>query len=391
MSGSLLAATHGPTAYWYLTRGTGIVALVLLTAVIVLGVGTSLGWTSARWPRFFSQALHRDLSLFCVVLIVVHVVTTVMDGFAPIGYLDSIVPFRSPYRPLWLGFGALSFDLFIVLCVTSALRWRMGYRSWKLIHWLAYACWPVAVLHGLGTGTDSRLGVILAINALCVGVVVVAVGYRLAAGWPTNAGRRVLGAGAASAFCLALGLFVFLGPFRPDWSRRAGTPTALLSGASSAAQSGPSQGAGAAPAPPTSGNSSQPGSSGSPSSLPTAPFRATLAGSFTNTPADAAGHVTVDIRGRLSGGANLPIDVVLRGTQEGEGVSLTSSHVTLGPGTGEVIGLEGDTVVAVVNAGSSSLRLTMQLSLDQSTGQFQGVAQGAPGGAGSDSGEGFTR
>jgi sulfoxide reductase heme-binding subunit YedZ len=385
VSGSVLASTHGPTAYWYLTRGTGIVALVLLTAVIVLGVGTSLGWTSERWPRFFSQALHRDLSLFCLVLIVLHVVTTVVDGFAPIGYLDSIVPFRSPYRPLWLGFGALSFDLFVVLCVTSALRWRMGYRSWKLIHWLAYACWPVAVLHGLGSGTDSRLGLVLVINALCVVAVVVAVGYRLAAGWPTNAGRRVLGGGAASAFCLALGLFVFLGPFRPDWSRRAGTPTALLSGASSASPSGASQGAGPAPASANSGNS------GSTSSLPTTPFRATLAGTFTTTPPDDAGQVTVDIRGRLSGGANLPIDIVLRGTQEGNGVSLTSSQVTIGPATGEVVGLEGDTVVAVVNAGSSSLRLTMQLSLDQSTGQFQGVAQGAPGGTGSNSGEGFSR
>jgi sulfoxide reductase heme-binding subunit YedZ len=348
-------------------------------------VGTSLGWTSERWPRFFSQALHRDLSLFCLVLIVLHVVTTVVDGFAPIGYLDSIVPFRSPYRPLWLGFGALSFDLFVVLCVTSALRWRMGYRSWKLIHWLAYACWPVAVLHGLGSGTDSRLGLVLVINALCVVAVVVAVGYRLAAGWPTNAGRRVLGGGAASAFCLALGLFVFLGPFRPDWSRRAGTPTALLSGASSASPSGASQGAGPAPASANSGNS------GSTSSLPTTPFRATLAGTFTTTPPDDAGQVTVDIRGRLSGGANLPIDIVLRGTQEGNGVSLTSSQVTIGPATGEVVGLEGDTVVAVVNAGSSSLRLTMQLSLDQSTGQFQGVAQGAPGGTGSNSGEGFSR
>jgi hypothetical protein len=116
-----------------------------------------------------------------------------------------------------------------------------------------------------------------------------------------------------------------------------------------------------------------------------------LAGTFTTTPPDDAGQVTVDIRGRLSGGANLPIDIVLRGTQEGNGVSLTSSQVTIGPATGEVVGLEGDTVVAVVNAGSSSLRLTMQLSLDQSTGQFQGVAQGAPGGTGSNSGEGFSR
>lgn len=384
-SGSFLAATHGPTAMWYLTRGTGVVALVLLTAVMVLGVGTTLGWTSGTWPRFFSQTLHRDLSLFCLVLITVHVVTTVMDGFAPIGFLDAVVPFRSAYRPLWLGFGALAFDLFIALGVTSAVRRRIGYPFWKLVHWLAYACWPVAVLHGLGTGTDSRDGLVLAITAVCVAAVIVAVGYRLAAGWPTNAARRVLGGGAATAFCLALGLFVVLGPLRPNWSKRAGTPTALLAGASATAPnpgSGSSQGAGPAQSPTTGGNEPSAGS-GSSSSLPTAPFEARVDGSFTTTSDEGPGDVTVDLRGQLSGGANLPIEIVLRGTQVGDGIRMRSSQVTVGPGTGQVVALDGDRVVTVVQAGSSSLRLTLQLSLDQSSGRFQGDVQGTPGGSAS--------
>jgi DMSO/TMAO reductase YedYZ heme-binding membrane subunit len=217
-----------------------MIALVLLSAVVVLGIATSLGWTSRRWPRFFSQTLHRDLSLFCLVLIVVHIATTVVDGFAPIGFLDAVIPLRSPYRPLWLGLGALAFDLFLVLAVTSALRRRVGYRSWKAVHWLAYLCWPVAVLHGLGTGTDARLAPTLVIDVVCVAAVVVALGYRLAAGWPDHATRRALGGGAASAFCLGLAVFAFAGPLRPDWSKQAGTPTALLSGSSGSGSSGSS-------------------------------------------------------------------------------------------------------------------------------------------------------
>jgi methionine sulfoxide reductase heme-binding subunit len=372
--GSVLAATHGPTALWYVTRGAGIVALILLTAVMVLGVATSLGWTSERWPRFFSQSLHRDLSLFCLVLIVVHVVTTVMDGFAPIGFLDAVIPFRSPYRPLWLGFGALAFDLFVVLAITSALRRRIGYRLWKVIHWLAYACWPVAVFHGLGTGTDSRLGLVLFIDALCVASVVGALGYRLAAGWPVYAGRRVLSGSAASAFCLALALFVVFGPLRPNWSKRAGTPTGLLAGASAASAAPSASQGGQPPSQPTSGN-------GGSASLPTTPFQANFAGSFTTSPPDASGLVTVDIRGQLNGGANLPFEIVLRGTQEGDGVRLTSSQVTVGPGTGQIVALDGDRVVSVVHSGGSSLTLTMQLGLDQSTGRVQGMAQGTPGSA----------
>ena len=383
MPGALLAASHGPTALWYLTRGAGIVALVLLSAVIVLGVATSLGWTSERWPRFFSQSLHRDLSLFCLLLIVVHVVTTVMDGFAPIGFLDAVIPFRSPYRPLWLGFGALAFDLFVILGITSVLRHRMGYRTWKVIHWLAYACWPVAVLHGLGTGTDSRLGPVLILDAVCVAAVFGALGYRLAAGWPTHAGTRVLGGGAASAFCLALGFFVVLGPLRPNWATRAGTPTGLLAGSSSGAVGPNSASPAGAPSsppatrPPTSG-------SGSTASLPTRAFQASIAGSFTTSSPGASGLVTVDIRGQLSGGANLPFEIVLHGTQEGDGVRLSSSQVTVGPATGQIVALDGDRVVAVVHAGASSLSLTMQLGLEKSTGRVDGTAQGTPGSAAGD-------
>lgn len=172
----------GPTALWYLTRGTGIVALVLLTAVVVMGVLTVRGWTRPGWPRFVSQALHRNLSLFCLLLIGLHIVTTVADGYVPIGYIDAVVPFHSPYRSLWLGLGALSFDLLLALAVTSAVRFRLGYRAWKAVHWLAYASWPLAVLHGLGTGTDRGLGPVVGLDLACLASVAAAGGWRLAAG-----------------------------------------------------------------------------------------------------------------------------------------------------------------------------------------------------------------
>lgn len=174
-------AAAAPTVLWYLTRATGIVALVLLTAVVVMGVLTTRGWTRPGWPRFVSQAVHRNLSLFCLLLIGLHIVTTVTDGFVPIGYLDSVVPFRSPYRTLWLGLGALSFDLLLVLGLTSAVRHRIGHRTWRAVHWAAYASWPLAVVHGLGTGTDSGLGPVVALDAACVAAVVAAGSWRLIA------------------------------------------------------------------------------------------------------------------------------------------------------------------------------------------------------------------
>ena len=151
-----VGATLGPSAYWYLARGTGAVALVLLTASVVIGILGSVRFAAERWPRFAIDAVHRDVSLLVLAVLVIHIITSVLDGFAPITLLDGVIPFNSPYRPLWLGLGTLSFDLLVAIAVTSVIRRRLGYRAWRAVHWLAYASWPVAVLHGLGTGSDTK-------------------------------------------------------------------------------------------------------------------------------------------------------------------------------------------------------------------------------------------
>ena len=102
------------------------------------------------------EAVHRNASLLAMVFLCVHIATALLDGFAPIRLIDVIVPFGSAYRPLWLGFGAVAFDLLIAVTITSLLRRRLGYRAWRATHWAAYACWPVALLHGLGTGATPR-------------------------------------------------------------------------------------------------------------------------------------------------------------------------------------------------------------------------------------------
>ena len=83
------------------------------------------------------------------------------------------------YRPLWLGLGAVAFDLLSALVVTSLLRARIGYRAWRAVHWLAYASWPFALVHGLGTGSDSRFGWLVLITIVCAGAVGAALAARL--------------------------------------------------------------------------------------------------------------------------------------------------------------------------------------------------------------------
>src|SRR5436853_7494248 len=99
---SVLSAA-GPSAYWYLSRGTGAVCLILLTVSVVLGVLGSLRFAAGpRWPRFTVDALHRDVSLLVLVVLVIHILTSVLDSFAPIKLTDAVIPFASSYRPLWM-------------------------------------------------------------------------------------------------------------------------------------------------------------------------------------------------------------------------------------------------------------------------------------------------
>lgn len=178
MATAVIASTK---LLWYTTRGTGIVCLLLLTASVVLGVVTSVRFETRRWPRFVIVGLHRNISLLIVAFVAIHVATTVIDGFVRISYIDAVIPFRSPYRTFWLGLGAIAFDLIAALSITSVVRARLGYKAWRAVHWSAYACWPIALIHGLGTGTDRHELWMWVIDGLALLCVLAAVGWRIAA------------------------------------------------------------------------------------------------------------------------------------------------------------------------------------------------------------------
>jgi sulfoxide reductase heme-binding subunit YedZ len=224
----LTALSSSSTTYWYLTRSTGAVALILLTLVVVLGVIDVSRLSSGFWPRFVTDSLHRRLSLLAVAFLGVHILTAVLDTYAPIGFWDAVIPFHSSYRPLWLGFGAIAFDMLLALMISSIFRSRIGQRSWRAIHWLAYACWPIAVLHGLGTGSDVKQVWMLVIDGVCVVSVIGAVALRMSLTVTVTRAVRVIGIAVPVAF--ALGLLVWLpgGPLATGWAARAGTPAKLI-------------------------------------------------------------------------------------------------------------------------------------------------------------------
>jgi methionine sulfoxide reductase heme-binding subunit len=225
---SAVLASAGGSAYWYLARSTGAVALLLLTFAIVLGVLDVQRWSAPRWPRFVVDSLHRNVSLLAMAFLGAHILTSVLDSFAAISLSDAFLPFAGSYRPFWLGLGAVSFDMLIAVTLTSLLRRRLGYASWKAIHWLTYASWPIALLHGFGTGSDAAATWLLVVSVGCTAAVLLTVLVRAIAGWPRDVRRRSAALGGAGAFSLFLLLWLPAGPLGPEWARRSGTPRTLL-------------------------------------------------------------------------------------------------------------------------------------------------------------------
>jgi sulfoxide reductase heme-binding subunit YedZ len=157
---------------WYTDRGSGLVAMMLLTTSVVLGVVSVTRVHSPRWPRFALSLVHRNLSLLALTFGAVHVLTSVVDSYVPISVTDAFIPFVAGYKPFWLALGAISADLMLAVLLTTAFRRRLGFRAWRTVHLLSYACWITGVVHSIGAGSDSRSAVWgVMIVAACIGAV----------------------------------------------------------------------------------------------------------------------------------------------------------------------------------------------------------------------------
>ena len=348
---SVFASLAEPRALWYATRGTGVVSLVLLTAILGLGIAGVRRFRTERWPRFLIVGLHRNLTLVALVFLALHIVTTVLDGYTPIGLKDAVVPFMSKYRPIWLGLGAVAFDLLLALTITSLLRASIGYRTWRVLHWAAYAIWPVALVHALGTGSDARVGWMQVLGVALAATVAAAVVVRLADGQQWS-GARSAGAAALLLIPIGIALWYATGPGRPGWAARAGTPASLLArrptATTAVASIAPMRAA----------------------SLPSPPFASTLRGRFTSTQG-SDGLVLVDIRARTRAAANGVLWIRLRGQPvDGGGVSMMASGASYGPPSapqqylGKIVSLSGTTLVLALRGVPGALALHVDLQLD---------------------------
>jgi len=199
--------THGAVD-WYAARAAGVIAYVLLTAVVLVGLTLAGKLTVKTWPKFAVTDLHRFGSLLVGVFIGLHVLTIALDTYTPFSVTQLVVPFASSYRPVWVALGIVSTELLIAVAVTNALRRRIPYRWWRRAHFATFLVWAGATVHGIGAGTDSGSLWLSTIYVVAVASVLAALAWRILAKRvaPLPLGGIAAGAAAAgAAMTLAVG------------------------------------------------------------------------------------------------------------------------------------------------------------------------------------------
>src|SRR3954468_9571399 len=180
-------------ALWALGRGTGVTALAFMTVSMFLGIATRSGRPLVVLPRFAVAEVHRFAALAGTLLVALHLVLLFFDPYAQLRLVDFVVPFLGAYRPVWLAFGTVAFDVLVVVIVSSLLRHRLGLRAFRAVHWATYVLWPIALAHALGNGTDSGRAWFLALAGFCTLSVGAAIAWRLRADFVEYAAARTAG------------------------------------------------------------------------------------------------------------------------------------------------------------------------------------------------------
>lgn len=366
----LAAASISPL--WYISRSAGYVGLILLALIGVLGIMTAGDIRLARGNKFVTPELHRSLSLLAIVVLAIHVGAAIADKYSFIGFKDVFLPFTATYRPVWIGIGAIAVDLGIAVVITSLLRVKMGYRSWKLIHWASYPIFGLSIIHGLGSGTDSALWFSKFVYLVVGGVFILAIIARLVSLTNLNLGKQVAFFGMSFAVPVAIVAWAVSGPLASNWPKRAQVGLSQTILTSAQVTSSPST-------TPFKATSSTPG----PLKI-SSNYTSNWSGSIDQSPSNSQGEIALRLLGMLSGSPGYELSIVLFGIPSDGGVSMISSLVEIASTSGSVVykgsvtSLSGTTIISqVANASGQSVTFSASLNLGSNGSSFTGTVAGS--------------
>jgi predicted ferric reductase len=168
---------------WYAARAGGILAYLVLTASVAVGLLMSGRARLQRWPRFALEDVHRFLGILAGTFIVIHGGALLLDQFVPFSLGQLLVPGTSSYRPFAVALGVVAAELLAALALTNHYRKRLPHRLWRRLHMLNFAVWGFALVHGLTAGTDAFTTWALVLYAGSAWLVLALLVHRISLHW----------------------------------------------------------------------------------------------------------------------------------------------------------------------------------------------------------------
>lgn len=156
---SWLFALNSVQAMWYITRSAGFAAYLLLWFSTALGLAIPAKIFDRFIPRAATFDFHQFISLLAIGFILLHIGVLLVDRYLPYTIAQILIPFLSPYRPVWVGIGVFSFYLVVLVSITFYLRSQIGMKAFKVIHYLSLISYVGVVVHSFFSGTDSSVPV----------------------------------------------------------------------------------------------------------------------------------------------------------------------------------------------------------------------------------------
>jgi sulfoxide reductase heme-binding subunit YedZ len=180
--GATLSGRSPSPITWYLARASGMTLYLLLWLSTLLGLGLTTTLLDRFGGRGVIYSLHGYATALAYGFLALHLLSLAADQRVPFGPAALLVPFASPWREPWTGFGVLAGELFIAIGASFSLRRFTGYRFWRALHWLTFPVFGLGLAHGIGAGTDSETVWAQTVYLFTALAVVWLTGYRILRG-----------------------------------------------------------------------------------------------------------------------------------------------------------------------------------------------------------------
>ncbi|HEY8323202.1 MAG TPA: ferric reductase-like transmembrane domain-containing protein [Ktedonobacterales bacterium] len=183
---SLKAATAASNPFmWYATRAAAVSAYILLTLTVLMGLARSLTRAARIRVSWLVEENHQILAVIAAVFVGLHLLTLVLDPLIPFSLLNLLLPVAEPYSPLAVSLGVIALYGMIAVLLSSWLRHRMSYRTWRTLHYASFITFCLVTAHGIFSGSDSGQAWMTAIYDISAGLVALGMLTRIA--WRTPA------------------------------------------------------------------------------------------------------------------------------------------------------------------------------------------------------------